>query len=102
MPRPEILGGDVAGGRGTDQARVRGDQAGQSALGRGDDPPRRLVVTAIAGLSIAVVAAPASAAPGPLKPAEAVCKAQGGEFVFSGPTASLLCSRPSPFSDAQF
>jgi hypothetical protein len=55
-----------------------------------------------AGL-IGVVAAPASAAPKTIKPAEALCTAQGGTFFFPVDHAIYVCAPPEgqTFSEAQ-
>ena len=57
-------------------------------------------VMVAAGL-IGAAAGPASAVPPTLRPAEALCAAQGGEFSFSGGTARLFCTATSTFSEAQ-
>ena len=59
---------------------------------------RALVVAALAALSIAVLAAPASAAPKTIDPLFKLCTAQGGEPQFFPPTAIFTCDKPSGFS----
>ena len=59
-------------------------------------------VVVAAGL-IGAVAAPASAAPNTIKPAETLCTAQGGTFFFPVDHAIYVCTPPTtgPFSEAQ-
>jgi len=59
---------------------------------------RALLVTAVAALGIAVVAAPASAAPKTVDPLFKLCTAQKGEPDFSVPLALFTCIKPSGFS----